>query len=121
MLLDLRVEGESLVARPVGELDLQVADALRRHLVRHLGIGRARNLVLNLSRVSFIDSSGLGVILGRYRQVKALGGEMAIVGPTPPVNRVLELAGLHRLVRFFASEEEALESLEGGGGSGQVT
>lgn len=102
------------MARPVGELDLQVADLFRQQLERHLAITRAKNLVLDLSRVSFIDSSGLGVILGRYRRVKAQGGEVAIVNVQPPVDRLLELAGLHRLVRFYANEEEALGELAKG-------
>jgi stage II sporulation protein AA (anti-sigma F factor antagonist) len=110
------VYGRNLVARPVGELDLSVADRFRIQLERHLAAGGVKNLVLDLSRVSFIDSSGLGVILGRYRRLRALGGEVAIVNPSPSVNRLLILAGLHRLVRFYGSEEEALGSLERGSG-----
>lgn len=117
MHIDCFVKGANLVARPTGELDLQVADTFRYQLERHLSTRGVKNLVLNLSRVSFIDSSGLGVILGRYRRLKAAGGEVAIVGPPPPVYRLLELAGLPKLVRFYASEEEALGSLEGGAGN----
>lgn len=117
MHVDCFVKGANLVARPAGELDLQVADLFRNQLERHLNTRGVKNLVLNLSRVSFIDSSGLGVILGRYRRLKAAGGEVAIVNPSPAVNRLLELAGLHKLVRFYASEEEALGSLEGGSGN----
>ena len=114
--MDCVVWGRNLVARPVGELDLAVADRFRAELEHYLAVGGVRTLVLNLSRVSFIDSSGLGVILGRYRYLRSLGGQVAIVRPSPPVNRLLELAGLHRLMRFYDSEEEALGSLERGSG-----
>ena len=114
MFLDCFVRGANLVVRPAGELDLQVADFFRNQLERHLATAGVKNLVLNLSKVSFIDSSGLGVILGRYRRVKAQGGKVAIVNAPSPVGRLLELAGLHKLVHFYASEEEALGELAKG-------
>lgn len=106
--------GENLIVRPSGELDLQVADDLRTQWHKWLTMPGVRNLVINLSEVSFIDSSGLGVILGRYRWVQAHGGSMALVNAGNAVRRILELAGLHKLARFYDSEQEALVELAGG-------
>jgi len=73
---------KTLILRVSGELDMLVADDFRRKtdalMVNHC----SRNLVLNLSGVNFIDSSGLGAILGRYKNITMGGGKVALVGAT---------------------------------------
>ena len=98
MILQLEENGPSLVARLAGEIDLQVADRLRSALDGALGEKGARHLVLDLSGVSLIDSSGLGVILGRYRHLLQNGGRISLVGMQPLVKRVMELSGLLRII-----------------------
>lgn len=108
MDLDLEISRDILLARPRGELDLGVADALREALEGALGENAVRHLVINLARVSFIDSSGLGVILGRYKRLAGAGGRVSLVGAQPQVRRILELSGLLRIMSEYASEEEAI-------------
>lgn len=110
------VRNETLIARLAGEIDLRVTDDLRRRLEQELDRTRPRNLILNMSNVTFLDSSGLGVILGRYKRITAQGGSMALVGVSPAVRRVLEFSGLTRLSRFYDSEDQALAGLTGGEG-----
>lgn len=111
MLLDIEVKQDTLLVRPGGELDLAVADDLRSALEAALDREPAKNLVFNLARVSFIDSSGLGVLLGRYRRVSKNGGKVLIVSPQPQVRRILDLSGLLRVMGEFPSETEALEKI----------
>jgi len=112
MILQLEENGSSLVARLAGEIDLQVADRLRSALDGALGEKPVRHLVLDLSGVSLIDSSGLGVILGRYRHLLQRGGRISLVGMRPLVKRVMELSGLLTIMREYASEGEALAGPE---------
>jgi stage II sporulation protein AA (anti-sigma F factor antagonist) len=58
---------------------------------------RPRRLVLNLSQIEFMDSAGLGLLMGRYRLVRELGGVMAISAPNARVMKILRLAGMERL------------------------
>ncbi|MEW6726396.1 anti-sigma F factor antagonist [Desulforudis sp. 1088] len=109
---EVEVRSNALVVRLAGEIDIKVADALRAELETSLDRSRARHLVLNLDRVSFIDSSGLGVILGRYKRVSVQGGKLAFVGLRPAVQRVLELSGVLRISEVFPSEDEALSRLQ---------
>lgn len=111
MLLDVEIKKDTLVVRPNGEIDLGVADRLRRTLDETLDRGQARNLVFNMARVSFVDSSGLGVLLGRYKRVSKNGGKVFIVSPQPQVRKVLDLSGLLRIMCEFRSENEALEKI----------
>lgn len=97
-----------LVVRLKGEIDLNVCDALRAELDRLLKLYNTPHLVLHLGDVTFIDSSGLGVILGRYRQVTDQGKRVAVVGLQPSVRRAFELSGLLRVIRLYESEDEAV-------------
>jgi len=109
---EVEVRNNALVVRLAGEIDIKVADALRTELETSLDKSQAQHLVLNLDRVSFIDSSGLGVILGRYKRISSRGGRMAFVGLKPAVKRVLELSGVLRISEVFPSEDEALSRLQ---------
>jgi stage II sporulation protein AA (anti-sigma F factor antagonist) len=100
-----------LIVRVEGELDMHVADEFRRKVDDALETSGASNLLLSLKGVTFIDSSGLGVILGRYKKITALGGKMCAAGVRPQVGRIFEFSGLLRIIRMCASESEALESL----------
>lgn len=112
--MEKRLYGRILVCYLAGELDLQAATSLRQELERELDAPMVEQLLLDLSRVTFMDSSGLGVILGRYRQVTDLGKGMAIAGASPAVRRVLELGGLGRLVPFYPTVADALQANAGG-------
>jgi len=69
---------------------LSVADRLRSELDEAIEREAPENIVFNLSKVSFIDSSVLGVMLGRYKRITKNGGKVWIVSPTPQVRKILE-------------------------------
>lgn len=86
-----------------GDLDLKTADPLRDALDKLIDRYRDRSVVLDLSEVGFVDSSGLGVILGRYRKLSAQGRTISIAGVRPPVRAVLELAGIDSIMNISDS------------------
>ena len=89
-----------LWVRLSAELDMAVADTFRDTLSNAMASSGCRNLWLDFSRVSFIDSSGLGVLLGRYRQLQPLGGKILITNPHEQVYRLLVASGLHRIMEI---------------------
>jgi stage II sporulation protein AA (anti-sigma F factor antagonist) len=100
-----------LIVRVDGELDMHVADEFRKTVDDALEDSGVKYILLSLKGVTFIDSSGLGVILGRYKKVSALGGRMATANARPQVAKVLEFSGLSKIMNMFGSEAEALESI----------
>lgn len=100
-------KGTAVVARIQGEMDLRTADDLRAALDQEIDRG-CPHLVLNLKRVSFIDSSGLGVILGRYRRLRSLGGKLTLVGPSPHLKPVLDLSGILGIMDVADDEAEVV-------------
>jgi stage II sporulation protein AA (anti-sigma F factor antagonist) len=107
--IERTVQENVLILRLRGEIDLKTAPDLRRALEQGLLGAQVQNVVLNLSDVTFIDSSGIGVLLGRYKELKQSEGQLIIVAPRPHVDTVLQLSGLGRVIPFADSEEEALE------------
>ena len=83
-----------------GEIDHHTASAIRRGIDETLFEKRPKKLILDLSAVGFMDSSGLGLIMGRYSVMKELGGEMTVWNPSPETRSILTLAGMERLVRI---------------------
>lgn len=94
-----------------GELDMHVADEFRRRVDEALEAGGVRHVVLSLKGVTFVDSSGLGVILGRYKKISAQGGRLLAAHVRPQVAKVFELSGLLSIIKTFGTEAEALNSL----------
>lgn len=103
---------ETLIVRLSGELDHHTADDIRLRLDEEIGRGNCRNLVLSLKSLLFMDSSGIGVILGRYKLIKQKGGKMVICDVNPPVYRLFEMSGLFKIMPIFENEELALTDLE---------
>jgi stage II sporulation protein AA (anti-sigma F factor antagonist) len=108
---ELERHRDLLLVRLRGEMDIHTADSVRRMLQSELDKGTTVHLLLNLGKLTFMDSSGLGVILGRYRTLQQTGGQLFICDVPPAVRRLLELSGVHKLARIFSTEEEALQSI----------
>ena len=83
-----------------GDIDHHSAVAIRAGMDSLLYKIRPKRLYLDLSAVDFMDSSGLGLIMGRYALMKEIGGDVVVCDPCPGVERVMKLAGLERLVRI---------------------
>lgn len=95
------------LARVAGELDLATAPVLRERLVARLTSGHP-NLVVDLTDVGFIDSTGLGVIVGLLKRARTLGGDLRLVCPGASVRRVFEITALDRTFALAATVAEAL-------------
>ncbi|UII54707.1 anti-sigma F factor antagonist [Cytobacillus spongiae] len=109
--IDLEVKNNVLCIRLSGELDHHTADTLREQATKAIEDFGIRHIILNLEHLSFMDSSGLGVILGRYKQIKTMHGEMVVCAISPAVQRLFEMSGLFKIIRLEATEEFALERL----------
>ncbi|GGB33941.1 anti-sigma F factor antagonist [Virgibacillus dakarensis] len=105
------VKEDVLIVRLSGELDHHETENLRNEWKDMMYKNAVKHVVLNLESVSFMDSSGLGVILGRYKEVLQLGGEMVICSVSPAVNRLFEMSGIFKIVRLEENEQYALVTL----------
>lgn len=88
----------SLTVYLEGDIDHHSAATIRSRIDTKLFLTRPTELVLDLNRVSFMDSAGLGLILGRYTKATELGVGFRLMYPNPQVQKILDLAGMERLV-----------------------
>ena len=100
-----------LVAELFGELDHHAAGKVREDTDSAMETYGCRDLVFDFTRVTFMDSSGIGVILGRYRKLSAAGGRVAITGCSLTVRKILNMAGVFSLVDYFDTRDEAVNYL----------
>ncbi|MBO9609265.1 MAG: anti-sigma F factor antagonist [Paenibacillaceae bacterium] len=109
--MDLEQGRKALIVRLKGELDHHTAEIVRSRMEQAIEQGNAAHVVLNLKDLSFMDSSGLGVILGRYKQISGKGGKMVVCDVSPAVYRLFEMSGLPKILTFQDNERSALSSL----------
>ncbi|MEQ2443459.1 STAS domain-containing protein [Pseudoflavonifractor intestinihominis] len=83
-----------------GEVDHHGARAIMQELDRQVDAGLPRRLTLDLSGVTFMDSSGIAVLLRAYRRMAELGGALTVANVPPQALKVLRAAGLERIIRF---------------------
>ncbi len=84
----------------VGEIDHHNARALRAKMDEDIFLYRPTRVELLLDRVDFMDSSGLGLIIGRLEKANEVGGKLILKNPSKRVERVLSLAGVERMIRI---------------------
>ena len=92
-----------------GEIDHHTAVTVRNGIDAMLFENRPARMILDLSKVGFMDSSGLGLIMGRLSVMKSLGGEMTLQQPSRETRTMLQLAGMERLLSIVYTEEEMYE------------
>lgn len=107
LVLTTAVDAAANVIDVVGELDLSTVALLDAELERSLS---AKRVVIVLAGCTFIDSSALRSLVRAQRSVRDSGGELAIVAPSQPARRVLEVASLDRVMPVFESLADAVTS-----------
>ena len=90
-----------------GDVDHHTASFIRSEIDKAIFYYRPRVALLNVGNVDFMDSSGLGLILGRYTSVREVGGILKIVDPSRETEKILLLAGIERLIPIVRSQDKA--------------
>ena len=111
-MLDIQVDpanGGYTVCRPVGELDAFTVSQFRQALADLVG---KKQLVIDMSSVPFVDSAGLGALIGGIRRARELGGDVAVSCNRPTLTRLLRTTGFDRIVTVTETVEEAAAALE---------
>jgi stage II sporulation protein AA (anti-sigma F factor antagonist) len=111
LVINMEAKNHILCIRLKGELDHHTAEKLKNQAEAAIAKHSIKHIILNLEELSFMDSSGLGVILGRYNQVKHNGGEMVVCAISPSVKRLFDMSGLFKIIKLELSEENALQRL----------
>ena len=106
-----KVGNVAVVKIPVEELDASNTGELKHDIAPILETNT--KLVIDLSRLRFVDSSGLGALLSCLRQLTAKGGDLKLSGMQKQVRAVFELVRMHRIFDIYTTREEAVRAFQG--------
>ena len=101
-MLDYERTRQTLTVRLSDDLDHSAASRLRPELDALLKNTSIRRLVLDLKQLRFMDSSGIGLIIGRYKLLERRGGSVAVINADARVDRIFEMSGLYQIVDRMA-------------------
>ena len=93
-------------------MDQDTVGNLRSKLVDLISINNVRNIVFNLGKLDFMDSTGIGIIIGRYNQLRKVGGKIVLCNVNRNIEKIILLSGLPRICIIKNNEEEAFVFLE---------
>lgn len=93
-----------------GEVDVYTAPQLKQQMISILE-GGAKEMIVDLTKVDYLDSTALGVLIGGLKRMRERDGNMVLVCPSPRIRRVFEITGLDKIFDIYNSEAEAQEAI----------
>jgi len=106
------VTRETVVIRLFGELDHHAVEQIRAKISTAIFQGTVTTIIWNLEGLSFMDSSGVGLVLGRMRELEAVAGRTILLNPSPTMRKVFQFSGLGPWM-MDATEEQAIDRVRG--------
>ena len=97
----------ALVVELSGEIDQCVANEIKDRIDIEILNSSKKNVIFDLGKVTLMDSSGIGLIVGRYKTAKNLGGTLVLCKATPGVRRMIDLSGIGKVITMYNSLNEA--------------
>lgn len=104
------VMGQCLVIKLNRELDHHNAVTLREKSDRLIEKGNVKYIIFDFEESAFMDSSGIGVIMGRYKKVIFTGGKVAVTNVNNAVDRIFRLSGLYKIIGKYESIKDAMKA-----------
>lgn len=105
------VANQCLIIRITEDLDHHRVMELREEADTLIDRESIRNVVFDFDGVTFMDSSGIGMIMGRYKRVIFTGGKVGVAGVGSGVDRIFRLSGLYKIIEKYDTVKDAVESL----------
>lgn len=100
----------ALVVKFIGDVDNLVASLYKNKLETLIDENKYKKVIMDFSNVSFIDSSGLGLILGRYNQLKKYNGNLYMTGVSKQTEKIFNIAGIWTIMDRYDNVEQALKT-----------
>ena len=110
-VVDFELENQCLIVKVKQDLDHYVAVKIREKSDKLIERGYVKNIIFDFEHASFMDSSGIGVIMGRYKQVIFSGGKVAVTNVNEGVDRIFHLSGLYKIIKKYKTIKDAIQCM----------
>lgn len=111
MYIGFEKNNDILIVNLSGELDHNSAESMRVKIDNKIDEDNIIKVILNFFEVTFMDSSGIGAVVGRYKKVSNMGGNLCVVEVNKNVDKIFDLAGLYKIIPKYNTVDEALMSI----------
>lgn len=112
--MDIRLisEKRALLIEVDGELDHHLASIIKNAADTKMRTTNAINIIFDLSGMTFMDSAGIGVMMGRYKKARSLGGKTAVFGTTAQTLRIIKMSGMDKVIKIVPCFEKAIRYID---------
>lgn len=111
MDVSFQIINNCLIVKIIGELDHHSSQEIRKRIDDEIVNKNPKNIVFDMQKMSFMDSSGVGVILGRFKTIVRNGGKAAMVNVNPQVRRIYDICGLKKIIPIYDSISNTLQNM----------
>lgn len=111
MYLKFDKKEQALIINLIGELDHHSAEEVRVKIDDRIERDNIKKVILDFNGVTFMDSSGIGVVIGRFKKLHNRQGIVCVVDVNKTVNKVFELSGMYKIIKSYSSVDEALKCI----------
>ncbi|HML38143.1 MAG TPA: anti-sigma factor antagonist [Bacillota bacterium] len=112
MQIEFEMTDDILISNLDGELDHHTSAVIREEIDKTIDTFHSKHLIFNFKKVTFMDSSGIGVIMGRYNKILQLGGKLVITGCNEYIDRILDMAGIYTIADRVNTIGESIEKIK---------
>ena len=97
----------NFIVKILGDIDQHNAESIRDKVDKAFEISRCKHMIFDFSGVAFMDSSGIGLLIGRYKNVSRRGGSVAIANMNRDLGRIYNISGLKKIIHSFDTLDQA--------------
>ena len=111
MYLKFDKQDKKLIVYLIGELDHHSSEEVRVKIDDRIDRDNINSLIMNFKDVTFMDSSGIGVVIGRFKKLQGRGGKVCVIEVNNRVDKVFKLSGLYKIINNYENLEEAIRCM----------
>lgn len=109
--MKLGIANNALVVKFIGDVDNLVSESYKNKLDTIINENKFKKVIMDFSNVTFIDSSGLGLILGRYNQLRKMNGSLYVCGVNKQTEKIFNIAGIWTIIDKYDNINNALKTV----------
>jgi stage II sporulation protein AA (anti-sigma F factor antagonist) len=112
MNIDFEYVDRLLILKINGDIDHHTCEEIRSKIDKEIAIKNPKSILFDMEHVGFMDSSGIGVLIGRYKLISNSGGKAGMINVKPQVMRICEICGLQKIIRIYTGKKQAIASIK---------
>ncbi|NLY46222.1 MAG: anti-sigma F factor antagonist [Tissierella sp.] len=107
----MEILDNNLIVKLKGELDHHTSEEVRKKIDKQYNGSSVSNIIMDLNELTFMDSSGIGLIMGRYRNTVDKRGKLIIACENMTIKRILDMSGLLKIIELYPKLDEATNNI----------